>query len=519
MSRLTSPLRDRSQRRLFAVILAGKVLGLAVVLAGAWVLSVLLGDVAGASAQADAPASPTETINAVNTVWVLLAASLVFFMQAGFMMLEAGFARTRETVNVLLECIVDTAICGLLFFAFGFAFMFGTGNGFIGHEFFFLQSIPDTYGTTGVPFLAFFLFQFAFADTASTVTSGAMIGRTRFSGDIWYSIAVSGFIYPILGHWVWGPDGWLATMDTPFRDFAGSTVVHTVGGIIALCGAIALGPRLGRKFKRDGGGPTVAHNMTLAAVGGVILWFGWYGFNPGSTLSALDAQGIGRVATNTTLAACAGVLVALTVMWFRTKTYDTGSSINGFLAGLVAVTAPCYWVSPVGAIIIGGAAAAIMLIGLEVLEWFRVDDPVGAFAVHGAAGIWGTLAVGLFATGAYGLPSQGGADTSSTVTGLFYGGGFTQLGSQVLGSLAVTAATLTVGLAVMYALRATRHLRLDEASELAGIDVSEHGGNAYPELPDLSMTPVSANGHSRRPLDVHDLSDLAQPEPMSGPTV
>ena len=239
-------------------------------------------------------------------MWVLVTAFLVFFMQAGFMMLEAGFARIRESSNILMECIVDTCLCGMLFWAFGFAFMFGTGNGWIGHEFFFLNNAPATYGTTGVAFLAFFLFQFAFADTCSTITSGAMVGRTAFRGDLLYSIGVSGFIYPILGHWVWGPGGWLATWNTPFRDFAGSTVVHTIGGMIALAGAIALGPRLGRKFKRDGGGMPPGHDMTIAALGGVILWFGWYGFNPGSTLSAMDFDGIGRVATNTTLAACAG---------------------------------------------------------------------------------------------------------------------------------------------------------------------------------------------------------------------
>ena len=196
--------------------------------------------------------------------------------------------------------------------------------------------------------MAFFLFQFAFADTCSTITSGAMVGRTGFKGDLLYSIGVSGFIYPILGHWVWGPDGWLATMPAPFRDFAGSTVVHTVGGMIALTGAIALGPRLGRKFQRDGGGMPAGHDMTIAAIGGVILWFGWYGFNPGSTLSAMDFEGIGRVATNTTLAAAAGALSALFFVYPRSKKWDVGITINGFLAGLVAITCPCYWVYTTG---------------------------------------------------------------------------------------------------------------------------------------------------------------------------
>src|SRR5947209_16141156 len=205
--------------------------------------------------------------------------------------------------------------------------MFGSGSVWIGKEFFFLHGAPATYGTTGVPMLAFFLFQFAFADTCSTITSGAMVGRTGFVGDLLYSVGVSGFIYPIIGHWAWGPDGWLNTISpAAFHDFAGSTVVHTIGGFVALAGAIALGPRLGRKFKRDGGGMPPGHDMTIAAVGGVILWFGWYGFNPGSTLSAMDFEGIGRVATNTTLAACAAGLVAMFYAYPRARKWDTGIS-------------------------------------------------------------------------------------------------------------------------------------------------------------------------------------------------
>ena len=266
-------------------------------------------------------------------------------------------------------------------------------------------------------FLAFWLFQFAFADTCSTITSGAMVGRTGFKGDLLYSIGVSGFIYPIFGHWVWGPGGWLGTMTpgflstftggTVFRDFAGSTVVHTVGGVIALAGALVLGPRLGRRFKRDGGGPLPPHDLTIAAIGGVILWFGWYGFNPGSTLSALDFEGIGRVAANTTLAACAGGLIAMFWVYPRSKKWDLGMCINGMLGGLVAITCPCYWVSPAGAVLIGGIAGIIVPLGVDLIEWIRVDDPVGAVAVHGIAGIWGTLSVGLFATGAFGVPTAG----------------------------------------------------------------------------------------------------------------
>ena len=498
--RFVGGMKQRDSRRFFLTYLAGKMAGtvvvLGVILATVW----YFGAKAGAQ-ESDVAQVPVETltnvINPMNTLWVLVTAFLVFFMQAGFMMLEAGFSRTRETTNILLECIADTALCGILFWAVGFAFMFGEGNAWIGHQFFFLNDAPATYGTTGVAFLAFFLFQFAFADTCSTITSGAMVGRTGFKGDLLYSLGVSAIIYPIVGHWIWGPGGWLATMDTPFRDFAGSTVVHTVGGVLALTGAIALGPRIGRKFKRDGGAMMVGHDMTIAAVGGVILWFGWYGFNPGSTLSAMDFEGMGRVAANTTLAACAGGLIALAIAYFRTKVWDTGLTVNGFLAGLVAITAPCYWVSPLGSVIIGAIAGIVMIIGIEVIEWFRVDDPVGAVAVHGFCGIFGTLSIGLFATGDFGVPGATGPDVSAgTVTGLFYGGGADQLISQLKGSLAVTGIVLVAGLVLMFGVKATRTLRISEAGELEGIDIHEHGGPAYhPEFAYMgtgtAATPVS----------------------------
>ena len=236
-----------------------------------------------------------------------------------------------------------------------------------------------------------------------------MVGRTGFKGDILYSACVSGFIYPIFGHWVWGPGGWLQNGNgfwfkdfaggDFFRDFAGSTVVHTVGGAIALAGAIVLGPRLGRVFKRDGGGPMPAHDLTWGAIGGVILWFGWYGFNPGSTLSAMDWEGIGRVAANTTIAACAGGMVAVFFVYPQTKKWDLGISVNGFLGGLVAITCPCYWVSPFGAVMIGAVAGIVVPLGINLLEHLRIDDPIGAVPVHMFAGIWGTLSLGLFATG------------------------------------------------------------------------------------------------------------------------
>jgi Amt family ammonium transporter len=454
-------IRDKDSRRYFVAYLTGKMIGVTVLVAAIYGLVWYFGSQASAGMLHETAVKAKDVINPINTMWTLVTAFLVFFMQAGFMMLEAGFARTREVSNILMECIADTAMCGILFFAFGFAFMFGEGNGWIGHQFFFLNNAPATYGTTGVSFLAFFLFQFAFADTASTIVSGAMVGRTDFKGDLLYSIGVSGFIYPIVGHRIWGPNGWLATMDTPFRDFAGSTVVHTVGGMLALTGAIALGPRLGRKFKRDGGGLPPGHDMTIAAVGGVILWFGWYGFNPGSTLSAIDFGGIGRVAANTTLAACSGALVAMFMVYPRFKKWDVGITVNGFLGGLVAITAPCYWVSPAGALIIGGIAAIVVVLGIDFLEWLRIDDPIGAVAVHGFAGIFGTLSIGLFATGQYGVPGPLGADTTSTVTGWFYGGGTDQLVSQLIGSAFVTVVVLAAGLLLMYAIKLPGLLRID----------------------------------------------------------
>jgi len=488
LARLRERIRDPQWRKYGYLLMGGKVVGIALLFAAIYLVQTAIGTNVHA---ADAPVQANSIVSPINTVWTLVAAFLVFGMQAGFTMLEAGFCRSRETVNVLMECAVDTCLCGLLFYAWGFAFMFGSGSPWIGKEFFFLQNIPATYGTSGVSFLAFFLFQFAFADTCSTITSGAMIGRTGFFGDLVYSVGVSGFIYPIIGHWAWGPDGFLATMGsagnflpvigTSFHDFAGSTVVHTIGGFVALAGSLALGPRLGRKFKRDGGGPMLPHDLTIAAVGGFILWFGWYGFNPGSTLSAMDFEGIGRVATNTTLAACAGGLAAMFYAYPKTKTWDVSFTVNGFLAGLVAITCPCYWVSPTGSIGIGAIAGVIVVVAVDAMEWLRIDDPIGAVPVHGINGIWGTLSLGLFACGKYGATGPLSADNSAPLTGLFYGGGTQVLLAQFLGSLIITSATFIVSLILMYGVKAMGILRVSEEGELQGLDLHEHGIPAYPE--------------------------------------
>src|SRR5712675_889288 len=454
-SRLRLRLQKPEWRRYGAVLLAGKGIGIALVFVAIGLISVFMG---GHTFAADPELKGNDIVNPINTVWTLIAAFLVFGMQVGFTMLEAGFCRSRETVNVLMECIVDTCLCGVLFFAWGFAFMFSHGNGLIGYHWFFLNGAPATYESTGVAFLAFWLFQFAFADTCSTITSGAMIGRTGFVGDLVYSVAVSGFIYPIIGHWAWGPDGFLAMMGsagnylpwvgTSFHDFAGSTVVHTIGGFIALAGAIVLGPRLGRKFKRDGGGPMMPHDLTIAASGGLLLWFGWYGFNPGSTLSAMDFQGIGRVAANTTLAACAAGLTAMMAAYWLSKKWDVSYTVNGFLAGLVAITCPCYWVSPAGAIMLGGVAGFVVVAGVELLEYLRIDDPIGAVPVHGICGIWGTLSLGFFACGKYGATGPLAADNSAPLKGLLYGGGMQVLTAQLIGSAIVTVSTFAVAFAV-----------------------------------------------------------------------
>jgi Amt family ammonium transporter len=487
-TRLKTRLGDPEWRRYGKLLFAGKAMGIGLVLL---IITVITSLFFGRVLAADVEVKAADVVNPLNTVWTLVAAFLVFGMQVGFTMLEAGFCRSRETVNVLMECIVDTCLCGLLFFAFGFAFMFSHGNGFIGYHWFFLQDVPATYESTGVAFLAFWLFQFAFADTCSTITSGAMIGRTGFVGDLLYSVAVSGFIYPIVGHWAWGPDGFLAAMGSTghffsslgmgFHDFAGSTVVHTIGGFIALAGAIVLGPRLGRKFKRDGGGPMMPHDLTIAASGGLLLWFGWYGFNPGSTLSAMDFEGIGRVATNTTLAACAAGLTAMIYAYIPNKKWDVSFTVNGFLAGLVAITCPCYWVSPTGAILLGGVAGVIVVAGVELLEWLRIDDPIGAVPVHGICGIWGTLSLGLFACGKYGATGPVAPDNSAPLTGLFYGGGTQVLIAQAIGSLIVTSATFSVAMAVMYLVNLTGTLRVSAEGEVYGLDLHEHGISAYPE--------------------------------------
>jgi ammonium transporter, Amt family len=531
-SRLQGRMRDPEWRRFGRNLLLGKLLGLLVLpiliftiykvadlftISSAFAADAPVGTPVLSTDLADMVKNPV--INPINTAWVLMGAFLVFGMQAGFTMLEAGFCRSRETVNVLVECVFDTCVCGLLHWGIGFALMFGGGNAFIGwhmpgdptKSLIFMKDVDvlSVYGATGIPIVAHYVFQFAFADCASTICSGAMVGRTRFIGDVIYSIGVSGLIYPIFGHWCWGPDGFLATMGTPggffeslgmnFHDFAGSTVVHSIGGWVAIAGAIVLGPRLGRKFKRDGGGPMLPHDLTIAVIGGLILWFGWYGFNPCSTLSIMDNAGAGRVAMNTTLAACTGGIAAEFLSFYMIKKWDTPAMINGFLAGLVAITCPCYWVSDVGSCILGAVAGVLVIGAMELLEHLRIDDPVGAWPVHGVCGIWGTISLGLFASGQYqaagssptGVPNIV-AKSPEALTGLFYGGGWSVFKAQCIGSLIVCTATFAAAMTMFTVLNKFGLLRVTKEDEVEGLDISQHGNTAYPEYVSPETSPFSA---------------------------
>ena len=399
----------------------------------------------------------------LDTVWVLVAAFLVFFMQAGFGMVEAGFIRAKNTTNILTKNFLDFCMASIGFFMFGYAIMFGSGNGFIGMEGFFLAGAQSG---ADVPLLAFWLFQAAFCGAAATIVAGGMAERMKFPAYLIYSFLISAFIYPIVGHWIWG-GGWLASMD--FVDFAGSTVVHTTGGVAALIGTILLKPRSG-KYRTDGTANVLGgHNIPLAALGVFILWFGWFGFNPGSTLGVGDGQLISLVAANTNLAAAAGGISAMATVWIVLGKPDLSMAMNGALAGLVAITAPCAFVDPWAAILIGMVGGVLVVAGVLTLDRLKVDDPVGAFPVHGINGIWGTLSIGLFGREALGVAHDG----------LFMGGGFAQLGIQALGSVSVVAFVLVSMGLIFKAIDLTIGLRVSREEELRGLDIGEHGLESY----------------------------------------
>ncbi len=429
----------------------------------ALLILLLMAVVAGGSLFAQS-AEEWQTIKVgLDTVWVLLAAFLVFFMQAGFGMVEAGFIRAKNTANILTKNFLDFCMASVAFFVVGYALMFGEGNGFIGFSGFFLIGAESG---ADVPLYAFWLFQAAFVGAAATIVAGGMAERMRFPAYLIYSFIISAIVYPIIGHWVWG-GGWLASLD--FADFAGSAVVHTTGGVAALVGTMILGPRNG-KYRPDGE-PNVlgSHNIPIAALGVFILWFGWFGFNPGSTLGVGDGSTIALVAINTNLAAAAGAIAAMITVWFKVGKPDLSMVMNGALAGLVAVTAPCAFVSPGAAIVIGAIGGVLVVFATFILDDFKIDDPVGAFPVHGVNGIWGAASIGLFGRESLGLAHEG----------LFYGGGFAQLGIQLLGVFAIALFTFVIMGIVFLVLDKTIGLRVSPMEENRGLDIGEHGVESY----------------------------------------
>jgi len=421
-------------------------------------------------AYAQDPGPTDELLRGLNTAWVLIAAFLVFWMQAGFAFVEAGLTRSKNTTNILFKNLIDFVFATLAFWAFGYAFMYGsTAAGWIGTSGFFVD--PSLGDVVGIPVLAFWFFQLVFAGTAATIVSGAMAERTKFSAYLIYSFFISAIIYPIAGHWIWG-GGWLWTLPfgVGFRDFAGSTVVHSVGGWLALLGALALGPRLGR-FAKDGKPNAIpGHSISLVVLGVFILWLGWFGFNPGSQLAIHggNADVVSLVAVNTNLAAAAGGLVAMLLAWlFVTKKPDLPTTLNGVLAGLVAITAPCAYVTPAYSLLIGAIGGAIVVYGAILLEKLKIDDPVSAVPVHLMNGIWGTLAIGIFAT-------------ENGVTGLV-AGNTSQIVAQLIGVASVAGWCVITGVVLFYGIiKTTVGLRVSREEEIKGLDVEEHGTEAYP---------------------------------------
>lgn len=399
--------------------------------------------------------------NNLNIVWTCIAAFLVFFMQAGFAMVESGFTRAKNTVNIIMKNLMDFSIGTISFFLIGFGLMFGVTNGLFGTTHFAMAG-TDIAGKDWN--WSFLIFQTVFAGTAATIVSGAMAERTKFTAYLVYSLFICIFIYPVFGSWAWGSlldgAGWLESMG--FNDFAGSTVVHSVGGWLALAGSIMLGPRIG-KYDPDGKTKAIpGHNITIAALGVFILWFGWFGFNPGST--TFGNGDIGRIAVTTNLSAAGGAIAALFTSWIIFKKPDASMTLNGALAGLVAITAGCASVSPIGSIFIGLLAGIVIVFSVLFFDRaLKIDDPVGAVSVHGVAGAFGTLAVGLFAVDG----------------GLFYGGGFGLLGVQALGVLTAFVWAFGLGLILFFLIKKTVGLRVSELEELRGLDIGEHGMEGY----------------------------------------
>ncbi|WP_342596906.1 ammonium transporter [Cyanobacterium aponinum UTEX 3222] len=415
----------------------------------------------------------------LDTLWVVIASILVIAMNAGFAMLETGFCRSKNAVNLLSKNLIVFAVSTLAFWAIGFGLMFADGNSFIGTQGFFLQGADNSPATgeayegvynalswAGVPLSAKFLFQVAFAGTAATIVSGAVAERVKFIDFLFFSFFLVAIAYPIIGHWTWG-GGWLA--DAGFQDFAGSTVVHSVGGWCALTGAIILGPRLG-KYLSDGGiVPLPGHNLSLATLGCFILWIGWFGFNPGSTMAV--GEDIAYIAVVTNLAAASGALTGTISSWVLAGKPDLSLSINGILSGLVAITAGCSMVSYSSAVTIGALAGILVVFSVYMLDKLKIDDPVGAVSVHLVNGIWGTIAVGLFA--------DENITGDESIAGFFSNGTFALLGSQILGVVSVGVTMIIFSTMFWVVLRSIFGLRVSQEEEYLGLDIGEHGMEAY----------------------------------------
>ncbi len=421
---------------------------------------------------------------ALDTIWVLITGMLVFFMNLGFACVEAGFQQSKNCVNILSKNFVVFAASTVAFWFIGWGLMFGDGTPFIGLKGLWMfagadnspatgeayQGVYSALNWTGVPLAAKFFFQLVFAGTAATIVSGSVGGRIKYFSFIIFSLILVGLIYPTTGHWIWG-GGWLAK--SGFWDFAGSTVVHSVGGWAALTGAIILGPRFG-KFGPNGRINAIpGHNMGLALIGALVLWLGWFGFNPGSTMAA-DPRLISHICLTTNMAACTGLLAATVMSTILLKKPDFGMTINGCLAGLVAVTAPCAFVSVASAGIIGVIAGAIVVPTVIFFDKVKVDDPVGATSVHLVCGVFGTICVGLF--------SQDWVSPNTTGNGLFFGGGTKLLMAQLTGVVAVGAFVLTASSIAWFAIKAILGIRVSLHEEIGGLDIGEHGNQAYPDF-------------------------------------
>ena len=418
----------------------------------------------------------------LDVVWTLVAGILVFTMQAGFALVETGFTRAKNAANIMMKNLMDFAAGSLAFYVLGAALMFGATKlgGALGWGGLGMPGLVEGEGSWNWTFL---FFQTMFAATAATIVSGAVAERIEFKSYLVYSILVSAVVYPVSGHWMWGglagegSAGWLEGLG--FHDFAGSTVVHSVGGWIALAGAIALGPRIG-KYRHDGtANPIPGHSLVLGTLGVFLLWIGWFGFNPGSYTAGVGS--IGRVAMTTNLAACAGTVAALATAWAIMGKPDLTMALNGSLAGLVAITAPCDLVTANAAIAIGLVAGVLVVLSVFALDKAHVDDPVGAVSVHCVNGVWGTLAVGLFA-------APVAAGYGNDAPGLLYGGGFRLLGVQALGALCTAAWAFGTGTAIFFALKKARILRVPAKTELKGLDLVEHGQDAYASFQFFSNT-------------------------------